>query len=287
MCFLPAIYRRGVRYGACSCFICIFICFFRQLTPCNVSPCVCLSHSLFDLIYVPLSLLFHFNFAVWRTRCPYPCLDSYLDCLVLRVLYLVVHCLFRFCFLAFPPESLSGDNVLWGPLRYRALHGGPHGAPWRLMELHGGSWSSMEAHGAPWRLIEVHGGSWSSMEAHGASWRPMEAPCRPPWRSPWRPPRTSTDLHGDLHGASTPLHGDLHGAPWSSMSLHGDLHEPPWSLHGRPWRPPRTSMERPRTSMEPPRTSMETSTDLHGDLHGPPRTSMDLHGDLHGASTEV
>ena len=29
---------------------------------------------LFDLIAVPLSLLLHFYFAVWRTRCPCPCL---------------------------------------------------------------------------------------------------------------------------------------------------------------------------------------------------------------------
>ena len=44
--FLPTIYRRGVRYGACSCFyfIFIFIFIFRQLTPRDASPCICSPH---------------------------------------------------------------------------------------------------------------------------------------------------------------------------------------------------------------------------------------------------
>ena len=64
MCFLPAIYRRGV-YGAYSCFSFLFslfsfLFFFRQLTPRDAPPCVCLPLSLFDLIAVPLFLLLHF-----------------------------------------------------------------------------------------------------------------------------------------------------------------------------------------------------------------------------------
>ena len=56
--FLPVIYRRGVQYGTCSCFILFY--FFRQLTPRDSPPCVCLPLFLFDLIDVPLSLLLHF-----------------------------------------------------------------------------------------------------------------------------------------------------------------------------------------------------------------------------------
>ena len=63
----------------------VFILFFRQLTSRDAPPCVCLSLSLFDLIAIPLSLLLHFMyFAVWRTRCPCPCLPIWV---VLRCLY--------------------------------------------------------------------------------------------------------------------------------------------------------------------------------------------------------
>ena len=67
MCFLPAIYRQGVWYGACSCFILFFIFIFRQLTLRDAPRCVCLPLFLFDLIAVPVSLLLDFYFAVWRT----------------------------------------------------------------------------------------------------------------------------------------------------------------------------------------------------------------------------
>ena len=72
-CFLPVIYRRGVRYGACSCFLFLKY-LFRQLTPRDAPPCVSLPISLFGLIAVALSLLPIFYSAVWRTRCPWPCL---------------------------------------------------------------------------------------------------------------------------------------------------------------------------------------------------------------------
>ena len=71
---------------------------------------------LFDLIAVPLSLLLHFFFAVWRTRCLSLSPSSYLGCLALliwvpffrsllrrifflalRVLDMIALCLFRFC----------------------------------------------------------------------------------------------------------------------------------------------------------------------------------------------
>ena len=102
MRFLPAIYRRGVNMGPAPYFTLFSIFFiFRQLTPRDASPWVCLPHSLFDLIDVPLSLLLHFYFAVWRTRCPYPCLPLwvvlhclYVAFLALRVLYVVVLGLF-------------------------------------------------------------------------------------------------------------------------------------------------------------------------------------------------
>ena len=57
---------------------------------------------LFNLIAVPLSLLLHFYFVMWRTRCL--CLPIWIACtaymvafLTLRVLYMAVLCLFRFC----------------------------------------------------------------------------------------------------------------------------------------------------------------------------------------------
>ena len=53
MCFLPAIYRRGARYGACSCFYLIFHFYFRQLTPRGAPLYVYLPLSLFDLIAAP------------------------------------------------------------------------------------------------------------------------------------------------------------------------------------------------------------------------------------------
>ena len=78
---------RGVRHETCSCFYFIFIFIFRQLTPRDASPWVCLPHSFFYLIAVPLSLLLHFYFAVWRTRCP--CLPIWV---VLRCLYGCLSC---------------------------------------------------------------------------------------------------------------------------------------------------------------------------------------------------
>ena len=86
MCFLPAIYRRGVRYGACSCFLfCSLFFVFRQLTSRDAPPCVCLPLSVFDFIAVPLSLLLRFlYFAVWRTCCSCPCLP----------VWVVLHCLY-------------------------------------------------------------------------------------------------------------------------------------------------------------------------------------------------
>ena len=105
--------------GSAPVFILFFILFFRQLTPRDAPPCVCLPLSLFDLIAAPLSLLLHFCFALWRTRypCPYLSIWVVLHCLygcllALRVLYVVVLGLFHFCFLVFPPESLPGDDVL-------------------------------------------------------------------------------------------------------------------------------------------------------------------------------
>ena len=53
ICFLSAIYPRGVQYGVCSCFYFIFHFIFWQLTPRDVPPCVCLPLPLFDFIVVP------------------------------------------------------------------------------------------------------------------------------------------------------------------------------------------------------------------------------------------
>ena len=114
MCFLAAIYHRGVRYGACSRFYFIFVFIFQHLTPRDAPSCVCLPHSLFDLITVPLSLLLHFYFALWRTRCPCSCLP----------IWVVLHCLYgclssptpiicgcprfiKFLFLSFPSRISS------------------------------------------------------------------------------------------------------------------------------------------------------------------------------------
>ena len=123
MCFPPAIYRRGV-YGACSCFSFLFslfsfLLFFRQLTPRDAPPCVCLPLSLFDLIAVPLSLLLHFISLCGALVVLVLVFLSGLSCIAyivaffaLRVLYVVVLGIFGFCFLAFPSESLPGDDVL-------------------------------------------------------------------------------------------------------------------------------------------------------------------------------
>ena len=84
LCFLPAIYRRGVRYGACSCFYFIFHFYFSAANPRDAPPRVCLPPSLSDLIAIPLSLPLHFYLAVWHTRCPCPCLP----------IWVVLHCLY-------------------------------------------------------------------------------------------------------------------------------------------------------------------------------------------------
>ena len=84
------------------------------------SPCVCLHHSLFYLIDVPLSpssfifisLCGALVVLVLVFLSKLSCTAYMVAFLALRVLYVVVLCLFRFCFLAFPPESLPGDDVL-------------------------------------------------------------------------------------------------------------------------------------------------------------------------------
>ena len=73
--------------------------------------------SLFNLIVVPLSLLLHFislcgALVVLVFLYGVPCTAYMVSFLTLRVLYGVVLGLFRFCFLAFPPESLPRDDVL-------------------------------------------------------------------------------------------------------------------------------------------------------------------------------
>ena len=55
------------------------------------------------------------------------------------------------------------------------------------MELHGGSWSSMEV------STDLHG---ASTDLHGGLHRPPRSLHGPPWRSP----RTSMELRGGLHG---------------------------------------------------------------------------------------
>ena len=72
-CFFPVIYRRGVRYGACSCFFFFFF-FFRQLTPRDAPPCVCLPLSLLDLIAVLFSLLDFFRCVAHSLSLSLPCL---------------------------------------------------------------------------------------------------------------------------------------------------------------------------------------------------------------------
>ena len=73
--------------------------------------------SLFNLIAVPLSLLLHFislcgALVVLVFLYGLPCTAYMVAFLALRVLYVVVLGLFRFCFLVFLPKSLPGDDVL-------------------------------------------------------------------------------------------------------------------------------------------------------------------------------
>ena len=109
-CFLPAIYHRGVRNGACS----FFFFFFRQLAPGDAPPCVCLHLPLFNLIAVSLSLLLHFIPLCGALVVLVLAFSSNLGCLALLIY--VYGCLscpariicgcpgsFRFCFLGFPP----------------------------------------------------------------------------------------------------------------------------------------------------------------------------------------
>ena len=98
--------------------ILFFIFIFRQLTPRDAPPGVCLPLPLFDLIAAPLSLL-HFVSLCGALVVLVLAFLSGLSCtaymvafLALRVLYGVVLGLFRFCFLVFPPESLLGDDIL-------------------------------------------------------------------------------------------------------------------------------------------------------------------------------
>ena len=59
--------------------------FFRQLTPRDAPPCVCLPISLFDLIDVPLSLLLHFIPLCGALVVLVLALPSYLGCLALLI----------------------------------------------------------------------------------------------------------------------------------------------------------------------------------------------------------
>ena len=122
-CFIPVIYRRGVRYGACSCFFFFFFFFFRQLTPRDAPPCVCLPLSLLDLIAVLLSLLLDFfrcvahSLSLSLTCLPIwvvlHCLYMYVVAfLALRVLYVVALVYFAFVSWFFPLKPLPGDDVL-------------------------------------------------------------------------------------------------------------------------------------------------------------------------------
>ena len=94
-CFLPVIYRRGVRYSRCP-----------SLWP--------LPLSFFDLVAIPLSLLLHFIPLSLSLLCPpiwavlhhlYMYMVAFL---ALRILYVVA----LVCFVFVPCESLPGKDVL-------------------------------------------------------------------------------------------------------------------------------------------------------------------------------
>ena len=103
-------------------FIFLFIFIFRQLASRDASPCMCLPHSFIQSDccppFSPPSFLFRY---VAHSLS----LSSYLDCLhclygclsyPTRIIYgcpLFISLLFVFCFLVFPSESFSGDDVLW------------------------------------------------------------------------------------------------------------------------------------------------------------------------------
>ena len=138
ICFYSSIYRRGVWYGACSCFYFIFILFlfFRQLTPRDASP-GCLFTSFFYSIWFlsPFSSTFIF-ISLCVAHSLSLSLYSYLGCLALLIWLPFFHSLLRrffilptriicrcplfilllfvFCFLVFPPEEepFPGDDVL-------------------------------------------------------------------------------------------------------------------------------------------------------------------------------
>ena len=119
----------------------------------------------------------------------------------------------------------------------KEVHGGPWRSPRRLMELCGGlhgvpdnvgrrpptlsdtPWRLM-AHGAPWRLMKLHGDSVeASMDLHGGlhggPWRFVEVSMEvrgAPWRFPWR---------------SVEVRGGLHGGPWSSVEVSMEAHGAP------------------------------------------------------------
>ena len=107
-CFLPVIYRRGVRESGTR----------------DAPPCGCLPLSLFDLIAVPLSLPLHFVPLCGALVVLVLALSSYLGCLALllyiymvaflalRILYVVALVCFVFVPWFSPPESLPGDDVL-------------------------------------------------------------------------------------------------------------------------------------------------------------------------------
>ena len=86
-CDILFAYRRGVRYGACSCFL-FFIFIFRQLTPRDAPPCVCIPNSLICFDCCP-PFPPSFSFAVWRTRCSCPCFPIWV---VLNCLYGCLSC---------------------------------------------------------------------------------------------------------------------------------------------------------------------------------------------------
>ena len=109
-CFLPVIYRRGVRYSWCPCLwlFTFFVFLFDCCTP-----------------FPPPS----FYSAVWRTRCPRPCfvLLSGLSCTTYICIwlpflpyayYMWLPWFISLLFLGFPPpESFPGDDVLAGYFR--------------------------------------------------------------------------------------------------------------------------------------------------------------------------
>ena len=103
ICFLPTKYRRGVRYGVCSCFV-SFLFFFRQLKPRDASLCACLPSFFYLIWLLPPSP----SFFIFISLCGalvvlvlvflsgLSCTAYMVTFLALRVFYVVVLCLFCF-----------------------------------------------------------------------------------------------------------------------------------------------------------------------------------------------